>query len=113
MHSDLHLHFTRATAEHRHEVAPGRLHTTIALRLAQQDEGDAVVRLAALDGVKPLEGPVLLALADGEPVAALSLDDGRVAADPFHSTAEAVELLQVRAHRRSDRRRFARLRAAA
>jgi hypothetical protein len=32
-------------------------------------------------------------------VAALSLDDGRVVADPFAPSAGAVELLQVRAQR--------------
>src|SRR5829696_1027183 len=40
----------------------------------------------------------LVALADGEPVAAMSLHDGRVTADPFARTGEAVALLQLRAH---------------
>ena len=43
---------------------------------------------------EPLTGEVLLAVADGRPVAAMSVDDGRVAADPFERTGEAVALLR-------------------
>jgi hypothetical protein len=107
MHSDLHLHFSRATAERHRHTAPRAFASTVALRLAHADESAAVERLAALDSVAPLEGPVLLALADGEPVAALALDDGRVAADPFAPTATAVELLQVRARQGGRRLRAA------
>lgn len=68
----------------------------IALRLAQSDEQSTVRRLAALDDAPELEGEVLLALVNGEPVAALSLRDGRVVADPFRFTEEAVGLLRLR-----------------
>lgn len=40
---------------------------------------------------------MLLAERDGVPVAALSVADGRVAADPFEPTAEGVALLRLRA----------------
>jgi hypothetical protein len=70
---------------------------TVALRLAGTDEANMVRRLAALDDAPPLEGPVLLALVDGEPVAARSLADGRVVANPFVYTRELVELLRIRA----------------
>lgn len=70
---------------------------TVALRLAGDDEAHMVRRLAALDDAPPLEGPVLLALVDGEPVAALSLLDRRVVANPFVHTRELVELLRLRA----------------
>ncbi|HEY6776699.1 MAG TPA: hypothetical protein VI122_09335 [Thermoleophilaceae bacterium] len=43
----------------------------------------AVEQLAQLDSVKPLTGLVLVAEAEGRPVAAISVDDGRAAADPF------------------------------
>ena len=66
-------------------------------------DAGTVARLAALDETEPLTGDVLLALADGRPVAALSVDDGRVAADPFARTGEAVALLRLRA--RQARRR--------
>ena len=87
----------------------------LALRLARDDDGPAVRRLAALDDAPPLDGPVLLALVDGEPVAATSLDDGRVVANPFLPTAETVSLLSMRASQLSEhpaRRRLPRLRAA-
>ena len=58
---------------------------TIALRVAAPDEGALVTRLAALDDAPALGGQVLLAVADGEPIAALSLDDG--AWSPTRSSA--------------------------
>ncbi|MGO9884434.1 MAG: hypothetical protein ACLPV4_15635 [Solirubrobacteraceae bacterium] len=75
---------------------PASLYQTIALRIAQPDEDVLVARLAALDDAPALERPVLLAVADGEPIAALSLADGRVVANPFVATAHAVTLLRVR-----------------
>ncbi|HSD77829.1 MAG TPA: hypothetical protein VLA98_10500 [Solirubrobacteraceae bacterium] len=81
--------------------------TSITLRPAASDEDRVARRLAALDSAPPLRGPVLLALADGEPVAALSLADGRAVADPFRPSAEAVALLRahVGAGQGRDRRR--------
>jgi hypothetical protein len=99
---------------------------TITLKAASEDD-DAVVReLAALDAAQkyinvPLPArPVVVALVDGRPVAAASLSDGSIVADPFISTADAVALLQARtaaahAPARARRRwapRIPRLRAA-
>jgi hypothetical protein len=70
---------------------------TVELRLAEAGEAGVVRRLAALDSAPGLEGPVLLALLDGEAVAGLSLRDRRVVANPFVATADAVVLLRVRA----------------
>lgn len=70
---------------------------TIAIRAAHDDESGVVLRLAALDSAPRLRGDVLLAVVDGEPVAAVSLDDGRVVADPFRATADVVALLHLRA----------------
>jgi hypothetical protein len=79
---------------------------TVALRLADSDEAPVVRRLAALDDAPTLEGPTLLALIDGEAVAALSLQDGRVVANPFVLTQDAVGLLRLRAkHLRGASRR--------
>jgi hypothetical protein len=69
---------------------------TIALRLAQPDEARDVARLAALDDAPRPDGQVLLALVDGRAVAALSLRDGRVVANPFEFTEDAVALLRLR-----------------
>jgi hypothetical protein len=73
----------------------------IALRPAAPDEDSVLRRLADLDSAAPLRGPVLLALTDGEPVAALSLSDGRAVADPFRPTAELITLLRDDAARRT------------
>jgi hypothetical protein len=69
----------------------------IALRLAQPEDDYDVSRLAQLDDApEPIE-PVMLAIVDGEAVAALSLSDGRLVANPFVATEKAVTLLRVRA----------------
>ncbi|MBV8946780.1 MAG: hypothetical protein JO286_01220 [Solirubrobacterales bacterium] len=86
--------------------------STLALRVAQADEDPVVRRLADLDDSRPLTGQVLLALVDGEAVAAASLGDGRVVANPFRPTADTVTLLSLRASqlgRRRARRRRARV----
>ena len=86
---------------------------TLALRVADDDDAPAVRRLAALDDAPPLRGDVLLALVDGEAVAATSLSDGRVVANPFVRTADTVRLLSLRASQLSERparRRAPRLR---
>jgi hypothetical protein len=57
----------------------------------------AVEQLAQLDSVKPLTGLVLVAEAEGRPVAAISVDDARTAADPFLPSADAVAVLRMRA----------------
>jgi hypothetical protein len=71
--------------------------TRVELRHARRADADVVRRLAVLDEGRPLEGRVLLATVNGLAVAALSLDDGRVVADPFVATAEARSLLRLRA----------------
>jgi len=89
--------------------------STLALRVADVDDDSMVRRLAALDDSPPLQGQVLLAVVDGEAVAAASLSDGRVVANPFLPTADTVSLLSLRASQLSEhpaRRRLPRLRAA-
>ena len=54
-------------------------------------------RLAELDSQRPLTGPALVGEIDGRPAAAISLEDGRVVADPFQPTANLVALLRMRA----------------
>lgn len=72
---------------------------TIAIRSAAADEAADVRRLAYLDSQRPLRGDVLVAFEDADPVAAISLADGRVVADPFRRTASPVELLRLRVAR--------------
>jgi hypothetical protein len=70
---------------------------TIQLRPAAPTDAQNIRRLAELDDAPPIEGPVLLAFSDGEAVAGLSLRDGRVVANPFVPTRDAVALLRLRA----------------
>ena len=75
---------------------------SLSLRHATPADAGAVAYLAELDETERLEGSVLLAFAGDRPVAAMSLDDGRTAADPFARTAAAVDLLRMKA--REERR---------
>lgn len=69
----------------------------IAIRLAGRDDQDALRRLAALDEAPVPSGPVLLAIVDGEALAALPLNGAAAISDPFRRTADLVELLRARA----------------
>jgi hypothetical protein len=68
-----------------------------SLRWAGPTDDSLLRRLAQLDSIRPLQQPILLAECDGVAVAAMSVADGRVAADPFEPTAETVALLRLRA----------------
>ena len=74
----------------------------VSLRHATPADDRAVAYLSALDETSRLHGDVLVAFAGDRPVAALSLADGRTAADPFVRTAGAVA--QLRATARRERR---------
>jgi hypothetical protein len=54
-------------------------------------------RLAEMDSQRPLTGPILVGLLDGRPAAAVSLEDGRVIADPLARTGELSVHLRTRA----------------
>ena len=71
--------------------------TVLTLRTARDTDARALERLAQLDSQRPLAGDVLLAEAAGRPVAALSVTDHRVTADPFVDTTNVVPLLRARA----------------
>jgi hypothetical protein len=74
----------------------------IELRLLCPHEARLVRRLAALDDAPELSGEILVALIGGQAVAAFSLLDQRVVANPFLPTAEAVALLRLRAGQLAD-----------
>ncbi|HEY2258765.1 MAG TPA: hypothetical protein VGH45_03595 [Solirubrobacteraceae bacterium] len=69
----------------------------VTLKLAEAEDQAVVDVIAELDSAPTLRGRALIAFVDGWPVAALSLDDGRVVANPFAPSAEAVVLLRLRA----------------
>jgi hypothetical protein len=69
---------------------------SLSLRHARPADARAVADLASMEEVVVRE-PVMVAAREGRVVAALSLADGTVAADPFVRTADAVALLRLRA----------------
>ncbi|MBJ7331646.1 MAG: hypothetical protein JHC95_17255 [Solirubrobacteraceae bacterium] len=80
-------------------MAATRLTHPITIRPASEHDLPMLERLAALDETADLHLPTLLAEQDGKAVAALSLSDGLIAADPFVRTGDAVALLRLRAAR--------------
>jgi hypothetical protein len=93
------LQRSAAAQRETHVVAekPRATAGVIALRRAGDDEAAELRQLAALDSTRPLAGDALVALVDGKLVAAISLADGRVIADPLAPTTEARALLHTRA----------------
>jgi hypothetical protein len=67
------------------------------IRPAADADAAALSSLARLDSSRPLRGAILVAEADGVLVAALSLEDRRVVADPFRPSGIAAMLLRMRA----------------
>jgi hypothetical protein len=99
------------SSSHRRSAAPAGFgarisgysaHLTIR-RLDRVADRGAIDRVAGRDSAAVPAGELLGAELDGALVAAMSIDDGRVVADPFTPSAEAVVLL---------RRRVAQIRAA-
>jgi hypothetical protein len=62
------------------------------------EDAAAIEELAALGGSHPPARPLLIAEADGEVRAALSLSTGDVIADPTRPSAALVDLLRERAN---------------
>ncbi len=70
--------------------------STLTLRRARTDDAAAVARVAALDSARPPTGPTMIAELEGRIVAAISIGDGGVVADPFERTADIVDALRLR-----------------
>ena len=110
----MHSHLTHVLARQRQQelnaAARGRIRETplrplfasIAVRPATANDREALERLAALDSTEPPRGSTLVGELLQRPVAALSLSDGRVIADPFVATADIVALLRLRARQLAD-----------
>jgi hypothetical protein len=99
-----------ARRAHKEDADPALSPAAIELRLARADESQVVHGLAQLDDATDLDGDALLALIDGEAIAALSLADRRVVANPFVRTEHAVTLLRIQADHLFGRRERRRLR---
>ena len=95
----------------------------IIIRAARDEDMGEVARVAGRDTGDLPGGPLLVAKVGSDVRAAISLEDGAVIADPFHRTAELVQMLKIRAgsvsrarrnhlgRRRSHRRRLTASRA--
>ena len=77
--------------------APAPHWEALTMRLATSADKQALERLAELEQTAAPAEPVLLGVLMQRPVAALSLADGRVVADPFTRTCELIELMKLRA----------------
>jgi hypothetical protein len=67
-----------------------------AIRQATEEDAATLRRLAELDSQRPFAAPALIAETRGRPIAAISVFDERVVADPFARTDVAVQLLRMR-----------------
>jgi hypothetical protein len=84
--------YRRARAAALHPPQPVR--TAIQLRLSACRE--ELERLAALSERRVRDGDWLVADLDGEPVAAVSIEDGTTLYDPFRPTSQLLSLLELR-----------------
>lgn len=73
---------------------------SVTLRRANFHDDVALERLAQLEGLDVPAEPILVAEVDGRVLAALSIEDGTVIADPFAPTGHLVEMLDAQAYRR-------------
>ena len=71
--------------------------SSITIRQSVGSDSEAIERVAALDSGDVPTGRTLVAVQNGEVRAVMPLDGSRPLADPFHPTAELVELLRVAA----------------
>ena len=67
---------------------------SVTIRPAYADDEPGLWRLAALDSAAVPRGQLIVAEIDGTLRAAVSVDDLRAIADPFHPTADLVALLR-------------------
>jgi hypothetical protein len=75
-------------------MSPLDAHT---VRPATAADAEALNRLARLVRRRPLGGRILVAELDGEPVAAISVDEQRLVVDPVKSSPFAVLALRTQA----------------
>jgi hypothetical protein len=83
-----------AAARPEEKVVAG--HEPLTVRLAATEDWPLLRVVAELDSAALPPAPLLVGERDGRTVAALSLADGSVIANPFVCTADVVAMLQLR-----------------
>ena len=78
----------------------------VTLRFGSAADDGTLARLSALDSSEPPARPVLVAEVNGQLRAALGLSDGTAVADPFHPSADLIDLLCARARQLDPNRRM-------
>ena len=88
-------------AARRRDIQPAANGTdgaAVCIRLAGEGDASAMKRLSDLEGRTLPEGDALVAVVDGNAIAAVGLTSGETLADPFHHTAGIVrKLIDARA----------------
>jgi hypothetical protein len=79
------------------EGAQTPLRDPVTLRFAAPEDHRELKRLADLDSASLPADPLLVGERAGQPIAALSLADGAVVANPFVASADVVAMLRLRA----------------
>lgn len=80
-------------------VATGTDGAAVCIRLAGEGDAAAMKRLSDLEGRALTQEDTLVAIVEGNVIAAVGLASGETLADPFHHTAEIVgKLIDARAH---------------
>lgn len=82
-------------------VRPAQEPQDIVIREARPADARALARLAQLDDARTPDGRTIVAIVDGQMVAAAGFD-GLVIADPFMPTEAVVTLLEMRARQVKD-----------
>src|SRR4051794_17788007 len=81
----------------RPAVEPPELPEAVLVRHARSLDDRRIRQLAHLDDCRLPDGPFIVAELGGATIAAMSLSTGDVVADPFRRTADAADLLRLRA----------------
>jgi hypothetical protein len=87
----------RLAGHDRRTPANRSLLERISIRRLEPGDRPALARVAERDSGDPPSGDALGAELDGRLIAAVSIASGASVADPFTRTAEAVEMLKLRA----------------
>jgi hypothetical protein len=87
----------RRTFHRRDRHKEAEMSSEITIRSSTKADRAQIAQLAELDSHEAPAGDAMLAFVDDQLWAAVELDSGQAIADPFHPTAELIELLRMRA----------------